>query len=229
MHITQFLEQAAPPPTRALDVAALAARAQRPRWLARRWAWLVGLLAVGGLAVPIGANLLPASSPSTRLVIEHARPGVSVTTTTVLGAPPVLTPGSRLVPRPGHGQVPPRSATTAPSGNETDSCVVDGSEVGVDPAGMGGAGIGDFPGCDYDASSDAGYTANGAWEMSVTRPDGSVDHYGPGYVSGPDRTGHACGPVGTVHAGDHVHVILYAGAENSAHTYYVRVGPKYHC
>ncbi|MDQ1424241.1 MAG: hypothetical protein QOD72_1739, partial [Acidimicrobiaceae bacterium] len=74
MHITELLERAAPTPTRPLDVARVLAEARRPRWHKRRWIWVMGLIALGGAAVPAGINLAPASSPATRVETVRPRP-----------------------------------------------------------------------------------------------------------------------------------------------------------
>jgi hypothetical protein len=81
MHITEFLERAAPTPTRPIDTQHVLAQTRRPRWFTRRWVWITGLIALGGAGVPAAVNLAPESSPAgQRVAVVQPQPDAGTTT-----------------------------------------------------------------------------------------------------------------------------------------------------
>jgi hypothetical protein len=244
MHITEFLEKAAPSPTRAVDITKVMTDAQRSPWYKRRWVWVAGVIAVGGATVPAGIALAPASSPGTRVISVQPHPG------TPTGTPGRVDDSSGNVAAgaaagggvnasrdaedvSGQGvpsTLPTPPATTLPPGSSSsaDECIVTGGDYGVDAPPYGGAGLGGYPTCDYTAATPAGYTAYAAsWEIDITKRDGTRITLGPGpVVANPAAS---CGVVGTIEPGDRVHVVLYTGAENAASVQSVKVGRDHHC
>jgi hypothetical protein len=115
-----------------------------------------------------------------------------------------------------------RHASTTYGGSE---CALGGGETGIDFDGRGGAGLGDYPSCDFTVRSRGGYVANGSWAVDVRHADESVSSYGPGQWG----SSQSCAPRGALKPGDRVHAVLYTGVENSASVFYVKLGAQYHC
>ena len=242
--VRTVLRHGAGGPPKPLDLAAVAARAEHRRLWKRALAWVSALGAIAGLAVPVGTALVPAGHGHVAVRTVHPpgraderlgsfvpaggaasspaatnRPGganASASTAAMAGGrgPALAAPSGRLLT--------PSTTTTA------HDCVVQGGDYGVDAPPYGGAGIGGYPTCDYVADARAGYRAYAAsWEIDITKPNGVRTTIGPGPVVGAPHA--SCGAVGTIEPGDHVHVVLYTGAENTASVQWVKVGPGYHC
>ncbi|MHB8467476.1 MAG: hypothetical protein ACYDH6_20685 [Acidimicrobiales bacterium] len=238
--IRDLLHEAAPAPRRPFDVDGVATRAARRGLWRRVLAWATVLGAAVSLAFPLESALVPAGHGGT--TVESVRPSLLPDRSTPAAGTPRGTPAraardarlgapgtsgtSREVVAAGPTGAPAKGRPT-PSG-AVDECIVQGGDVGVDIPNAGGAGIGGFPTCDYTAAAPAGYAAfASSWEVDVTGVDGSQRVYGPRQQAAPPA--HACGPVGVIKPGDHVHVVLYTGAENTASVESVKVGPTHHC
>ena len=234
MRVVDLLELAAPEPTRPFDHAVIT-RARGGRH--RRWAWLAGIVAIGGAAIPTTAALLPAGNdggtrvetikPEPDTDTPQPEPGTEVPPTRA-----VRTSADRMTgaigSAPNAGSRWPVADDMQPvDAPESDGCAAQstGTDVYAYPVGVFGTGQNWTPeSCSFKATADAGYRASGAWTIRIKR-DGHEIRYS-------SSTSPSCGAVGTIHPGDNVTLSAsdgsdYAPVDQAAS--YVEAGSKAHC
>lgn len=213
-----LLHDAAPRPSRAVDVDALVREA-----VARRRPWrravlgLGAIIAAGGLGLGATGVLSPASHPTQIETTPTRVPAAGADDAPAAGgssASDATATGSAAAPRAasvGAGNHASQVASDGPAASEPEGCHLRSGGAGVKmPGGTGGVGMDDMYAnrCSYQATQAGGYRGTGSWSVTIERNGVSTTY---DYA----RRSPACGGRGTIRPGDVVTVSIRTGGATS--------------
>ena len=223
-----LLHDAAPRPSRRIDVDALIAEAARRRPWRRIVLWFASIAAVVGIGGGAIVGLAPADRPA-EVGTVPAPSAISTTTTTpsdstcqvvAAGDTPVASPGSA-------------SAMATPDADEPawyqhepphEECDLHPGGYGLSQDGVGGAGFDDprTQTCTFTATAAGGYRAAGTWSLTIERDGQRIDR------SHVLRSA-TCEDVGFIRRGDVVTVqVRTPGGATTVDTF-ISAGPRWSC